>query len=325
LIVRYWILLLLVAGLLDAQELYREDVQVTLVSLYVTALDPTGEVQTGLTPEDFTLAEDGVPQTISSFSAGNEDVPLTVAFLVDNSGSITKGDLEMARSAGLLLLREMKPDDKMFLIAFRHDTADLVEPTFDKTKLESMLLAMQPRYGNTALYDAISFTAEKLNRELGRKVLILFSDGQDNSSSKHLNDLLMNVAGLSDITVLSVGTIFHESEKSRFLADQEYKKGRAAMEKLADVTGGTAVFPDSRAAMEKSLSDFRSLIRKQYTLGYYPTNRARDRSWREITIESRRKNIRLSYRKGYFAPGPESSNLLQQTTSSEKNAQEPRH
>ena len=314
---------ILIASGSIAQEPFREDVQVTLVSLYVTALNDAGEVQTGLTADNFVLTEDGFSQTINSFSAGSEDVPLTVAFLVDNSGSMTRDDLEMARSAGLLLLNEMKSDDKMFLIAFRQDAASLVEPTFDTKKLQNMLLSMKPRYGNTALYDAISLTAEKLNHELGRKVLILFSDGQDNSSTKRFNDLLAGVAGLSDITVLSIGTLFHTSEASRFVAFQEYKKGREALEKLADVTGGAAVFPETKASMEKSLSDFRNLIRKQYTLGYYPTNRARDSSWRQIRIECKRKGVKLSYRKGYVSPGPITSIQTEQTTSSEKNGSEP--
>ena len=249
------LLLLMVAGLLHAQEPYREDVQVTLVSIYVSALDSSGQVQTGLTADDFLLTEDGVPQTISSFSSGNEDVPLSVGFLVDNSGSITKNDMEMARSAGLILLNEMKPDDKMFLVAFRQDQAALVEPTFDKKKMESTLLSLKPRYGNTALYDAISYAADKLNHELGRKVLILFSDGQDNSSTRTMNDLLMGVGGLSDVTVLSIGTLFHESEVHRYMADQEYRKGRSVLEKLADITGGSAVFPATTAEMQKSLGD----------------------------------------------------------------------
>jgi VWFA-related protein len=314
---------ILITAITIAQQPFREDVQVTLVSLYVTALNEAGEVQTGLTADDFVLTENGFPQTINSFSAGSEDVPLTVAFLIDNSGSMTKDDLEMARSAGLLLLNEMKSDDKMFLIAFRQDTSSLVEPTFDPKKLENMLLSMKPRYGNTALFDAISLTAEKLNRELGRKVLILFSDGQDNSSVKRFNDLLVGVAGLSDITVLSIGTLFHTNEAPRFIAYQEYKKGREALEKLADVTGGIAVFPETKASMAKSLSDFRNLIRKQYTLGYYPTNSARDGSWREIRIECKRKGVKLSYRKGYVAPGPIPPIQTEQTTSSERNGSEP--
>jgi VWFA-related protein len=217
--------------------------------------------------------------------------------------------MEMARSAGLVLLKEMKQDDKMFLVAFRQDQSALVEPTFDKKKMEATLLSLQPRYGNTALYDAISFAAEKLNRELGRKVLILFSDGQDNSSGKNLNDLLLGVGGLSDVTVLSIGTLFHESEIHRFMADQEYRKGRSVLEKLADITGGSAVFPANSAEMQKSLGDFRNLIRNQYTLGYYPSNRERDRSWRTIAVTCKRKGAHLTYRKGYLAPGPESIQL----------------
>jgi Ca-activated chloride channel family protein len=313
------LLALLISAFVNAQQPYREDVQVTLVSIYVTALDSSGQVQSGLTDDDFVLTEDGIPQTISSFSSGNEDVPLSVGFLVDNSGSMTKSDLEMARSAGLILLNEMKTDDKMFLVAFRQDQSSLVEPTFDKKKIESTLTSMQPRYGNTAIYDAIYFAAKKLNQELGRKVLILFSDGQDNSSKRSFKDLMMDVGGLSDVTILSIGTLFHQSDAHRFMAEQDYRKGHEVMEKLADVTGGASVFPESVKEMQQSLGDFRSLIRNQYTLGYYPTNRAQDHKWREISITCKRKGVRLTYRKGYVAPGPESIELPQGSSTYETN------
>ena len=287
--------------LLTAQEPLKEDLQVTLVALYVSAMDARGDFVTGLRPEDFLLKENGIPQVISSFSSGNEDVPLTVAFVVDNSGSMTAGDLEMARATGLLLLKQMKPNDKMSLISFRHDPTSLVELTFEKNRIENMLRNMKPQYGTTALFDAIYFAAGKLDNELGRKVLILFSDGQDNTSSRRLNHLLDEVAALSDITILSIGTLLHREQINRFGAMEEYKKGRAAMENLAAVTGGFSIFPENKTAMEKAVTDFRSLIRNQYTLGYYPTNREADGTWREITLQCKRKGVRLLSRTGYYA------------------------
>ncbi|MCI0413258.1 VWA domain-containing protein [bacterium] len=289
------------SAFLIAQEPLREDLQVTLVTLYVSATDTRGDFVTYLTPEDFLVKENGVQQTISSFSSGNEDAPLTVAFVVDNSGSMTAANLEMARSAGFLLLKEMKPNDKMSLIAFRHDATSLVELTFEKNRIENMLRTMRPQYGTTALYDAIYFSAGKLDTELGRKVLILFSDGQDNTSRHRLNSLLDEVAALSDITILSIGTLFQKEEINRYGAIEEYKKGRAAMEKLAEVTGGFSIFPENKAALEEAVTDLRSLIRNQYTLGYYPTNRNADGTWREINLECKRKGIRLLTRKGYYA------------------------
>ncbi len=303
---RLWFLILLFGLTLQflyAQEPIREDVQVTLVSLYVSVIDAGGNFVTDLKPEDFVLREDGEVQAIQSFSAGSDDVSLTVAFLMDNSGSITANDLEMARSAGLLLLQELKSDDKIFLIVFRHDAKSLVEPTFDKRKIEDTLRSIRPQYGTTALYDAIYLAAGKLDRELGRKVLLLFSDGQDNSSNRRLNDLLAGIAGFSDITVISIGTRFHQEEASRYGAMEEYKKGRAAMEQMANVTGGFSVFPENKAALEKTVYDLRNWIRNQYTLGYYPVNRKRDGSWRALNLECKRKGVRLAYRKGYFAPG----------------------
>ncbi len=290
-----------ISAFLTAQEPLKEDLQVTLVALYVSARDTRGDFVTGLTPEDFLLQENGIPQTISSFSSGNEDVPLTVAFVVDNSGSMTAADLDMARATGLLLLKQMKPNDKMSLIAFRHDTTSLVELTFEKNKIENILRTMKPQYGTTALFDAIYYAAGKLDNELGRKVLILFSDGQDNTSFRKLNNLLNEVAALSDITILSIGTLLHKEEMNRFGAIEEYKKGRTAMEQLAAVTGGFSIFPENTTQMEKAVTDFRSLIHNQYTLGYYPTNRNADGTWREITLQCKRKGVRLLSRTGYYA------------------------
>ncbi len=273
----------------------------TLVNLYVSAMDSSGDFVTDLKQDDFLVKENGVSQTIGSFSSRDEDVPRTVAFVVDNSASITAPDLDMARAAGLFLLVQMKPNDRMSLIAFRHDTSSLVDPTFDKNRIESMLRSIRPRYGTTALYDTINYAANKLDNELGRKILILFSDGQDNSSQYRLNDLLKGVGALSDITILSIGTLFHKEEMNRYGAAEEYKKGKAAMERLVEVTGGFSIFPENKTVLEKALIDLPNLIRNQYTLGYYPTNRKPDGTWREINMECRRKGIRLRYRRGYYA------------------------
>jgi Ca-activated chloride channel homolog len=297
-----------------SQDTLQEDLQVTLVSLYVSAIDSEGNYVTDLRPQDFVLLENGEMQTINSFSAGTDDISLTVAFLIDNSGSITAADLDMARSGGLLLLREMKSNDKFLLMTFRHDAKSLVEPTFDKTQIENTLRSIRPQYGNTSLYDAIYHAAGKLDRELGRKVLLLFSDGQDNSSLRRLNDLLTGVVALSDITVISIGTRFHKEEANRYGALEEHQKGRAALEKLAQTTGGFSVFPEDKAAFEKTVLDLRNWIRNQYTFGYYPSNRRRDGSWREIQLRCKRKGVRLAFRKGYFAP--DSENTIQTEHSS---------
>jgi Ca-activated chloride channel family protein len=215
----------------------------------------------------------------------------------------------MARGAGLLLLREMQQDDKFFLITFRHDAKSLVEPTFEKKQMENMLQSIRPQYGNTALYDAIYLAADKLERELGRKVLLLFSDGQDNSSSRRLNDLLTGVVALSDITVISIGTPFHKEAANRYGELEAHKKGRDALEQLAKATGGFSVFPENKMELEKAVLGLRNWIRNQYTLGYYPSNRKLDGSWREIQVECKRKGVQLSFKRGYFAADSDSATI----------------
>ena len=286
-----------------AQEGLREDLQVTLVSLYVSAVNADGEYVTDLKPEDFSLYEDGAVQSINAFNTGNDDLSLTVGFLMDNSASISAADLDMARSAGLLLLQELKATDKLLLITFRHSANAMVEPTFDKQKIEATLRSLQPQYGTTALYDSIYLAAGKLDQELGRKVLLLFSDGQDNASTHRLNDLLAEIAGLSDITVITIGTRLHPESARRYGALEDHRKGRAALEQLANITGGFSVFPEKNEELQKAVVELRNWIRNQYTMGYYPVNRKQDGAWRNIRLHCKRKGVRLSYRKGYFAPG----------------------
>ena len=298
-----WLLFLLPLLAVSAQQGLREDLQVTLVSLYVSAVDSAGNVVTDLKTEDFSLYENGTLQTINTFNHGDDDISLTVAFVMDNSASISGADLDLARSAGLLLLREMKPTDKFFLITFRHDMSSLVEPTFEKKKIEDTLRSLKPQYGTTALYDSIYLASKKLDHELGRKVLLLFSDGQDNSSERKLNDLLAGVAALSDITVISVGTRLHPISANRFGAAEEHKKGRDALMRLSDITGGFSIFPENQDELGRAVVELRNWIRNQYTIGYYPDNRLRDGAWRAIRLQCKRKGIRLNYRKGYFAPG----------------------
>ncbi len=280
-----------------------EDIDVTLVSVYITAVDEGGKFVTDLKSDDILLIEDGIPQQSSFFGSGAENLPLTVALLIDNSGSITASNLELARQAGLLILEEMKSIDKMLLVTFRYTTTAIVEPTFDKNRIRESLKKLSVQYGTTALFDAIHFAAGKLNQELGRKVMILFSDGQDNVSRHRLKDLLTDVAGSPDITIVSIGTLFPQYAISRYGMEKDYERGKKALQELSDSTGGYSVFPRDSSDLQQSVVKLRDFLRSQYTLAFSPSNKARNGSWRKIEIQCKRRNLRLLYRKGYVGPG----------------------
>lgn len=278
-----------------------EDMDVTLVSVYVSAMDSKGKFVTNLRPEEIVLTEDGELQTISEFRLGEKDLPLTVSLLVDNSASFGAKDLDLAKNAGLLLLKEMKPHDKMLLITFRQSPSIAVEPTFEKDKIERALHSIQPQYGNTALFDSISLAAQVLQEELGRKYLILFSDGQDNVSQRSYKDLLSRIQGLSNVSIISIGTVLSK-KASRFLgAKQEYEKGKKALIQLADSSGGFSYFPSKISDLHDMVKQFREALESQYFLAYTPSNRKKDGSWREIDLRCLRPGITLIYPKGYFA------------------------
>src|SRR5574341_1001222 len=165
-------------------DTFQETVDVTLVSVYLTAVDSNGRFVKDLRPEEFVVQENGEVQTITQFEFGDRGIPLTIAFLIDNSTSIDGPDLEIAKGAAHLLLETMHPEDKMFLVTFRRTAAVVVEPTFEKATMEGALKTLQPQYGSTALFDAVALAAGLFQKELGKKFLILFSDGQDNASQK---------------------------------------------------------------------------------------------------------------------------------------------
>jgi Mg-chelatase subunit ChlD len=191
--------------------------KVKVVTLYATVRDKKGKIVSTLAKDDFTLDEDGAPQTISYF-AKDSDVPLTLGPLVDTSMS-TRHYLGAERDASYSFLNDMlRPDkDKAFLIHFDHEVELLQDLTSSKEKLKAavgLLDTPDPDdshggggrgyHGGTLLYDAIYLAADELmKKQQGRKALIVLSDGVDNGSRKDLEDAVES-AQRSDTAIYSV-------------------------------------------------------------------------------------------------------------------------
>jgi len=279
---------------------FQEEVDVTLVSVYLTALDSNGRFVTDLRPDELIVREGGEAQTINQFGFGDREIPLTIAFLVDNSTSISAQDLGMAKNAGLLILKTLRAQDKMVLVSFRKTASVVVGPTFEKNKMEAALLALQPQYGSTALFDALAVATGILQNELGKKFLILLSDGQDNASQKPYRLLESRIPGLADVSIVSFGTVPPANGWKLQGAKQEYEKGKNALEKLAYSTGGLSYFPSTISQLQNAIQQLREAIQNQYIVAYSPTDRNKDGSWREIEIQCSRPRVTLSYRRGYY-------------------------
>jgi Ca-activated chloride channel homolog len=288
-----------------AQDI-KESVKVEVVNVYLTATDSKGHFITDLKPDDLVLKEDGVPQHITHFAnfaneggmnLGEKDVPLTVAFVIDTSDSMSaklsggQQKINIVKNAAFRLLEELQQDDKMMLIGF-DENPDLITPlTQDKKDFSEDLLFMDVTGGNTALLDSIYFALQKIKDESGRKIIVVCSDGEDTASYLRFDEVLSNLIA-SDVTVLAFGTLALSSSSLR---------GRYILEKLASASGGYAFFPSSLSELDEVMEKLRQGMRSQYSLGYVPLRPISDGTWRKIEIQTKRAGLKFRYREGYYA------------------------
>lgn len=268
--------------------------EVALVNLVFTATDRKGRVVEGLGPEDFELFEDGKAQRIEYFSdpGKGSDVPLTIALLVDTSGSVRQR-LEYEKEAAARFFREiLRPDRDLALVIQFDSEVNLVQDfTQDPEALYRALDSLRAG-NNTALYDAVYLAAEeKLKAEAGRKVVVVITDGADTASLVK-KETAIEAAQKNDILIYGIGV-----QGGRFRTDF------GVLQKFARETGGEFFSP--KASGEEIRDAFSSIqrdIRGHYSLGYTPSNRLRDGAFRKIELRSKRSGVRVRTRSGYYAP-----------------------
>ena len=270
-------------------------VDVDLVNIPFTVASERDKLVTNLNRENFRVFEDDRPQTITNFSR-EADVPLTIALVIDASGSV-RDKLQAEKEAAIDFLYSTlrRGEDKALVLAFDTNVSLLQDYTDDATLLSKQLEGIRAG-GGTALYNAVYFAVrEKLAAEEGRRVVILISDGDDNCSRHSLEETL-EWAQRNEVTIYAVSTNSMEPWR---LSD----RGSGILKTLADETGGTVfspVKPDDLVANFKRIS---RELRAQYTLAYRSTNPRKDGSFRKVRIEVAGKRYTVRARPGYYAPG----------------------
>jgi Ca-activated chloride channel homolog len=283
---------------------------VNFVVLHASVLNDRGQFVSGLKLEDFRVLEDKIPQKISVFR--QEDVPVSMGLVIDNSGSMRPKEDEV-KAAALTFIKTGNPEDEAFVVNFNEDFyLDTVHDfTSDLGEMRDALDRMQAR-GSTALYDAVIASLDHLKKgSKDKKVLLVITDGVDNASRRTLQNAVQE-AQHSDALIYAIG-LFTDDELKHNAA--EMRRARKALTDLASATGGREFFPESVNDTEAICTQIARDIRNQYTLAYYPTNEARDSSFRsvQVTITSPPGKGKLSVRTrtGYYAkslPRPASGN-----------------
>jgi Ca-activated chloride channel family protein len=264
-----------------------------LVVLHATARDRRGAYVTGLPADAFAVFEDGERQTIQFF--GIQDRPVTVGLLIDSSGSMRASRDRVIAAAGAFVEKSHR-DDETFALLF-NDTVRAALPggppfTRDADTLRAALSAAIVTVGRTAMYDAIAAGLDHVARGTYlTKVLVVVSDGGDNASTTAFEDLLRKVQ-VSNTVIYTIG----------FVDPVERDANPKRLRQLADASGGEAFRPRDMTEIGGVLGSIANDIRQMYTIGYVPTNTARDSRLRRVRVVARApggRDLRVRTRAGY--------------------------
>jgi Ca-activated chloride channel family protein len=265
-----------------------------LVSLRVSVTDKEGRFVSGLNQGAFAVYEDGVRQEISFFS--EPDAPVAVGVVLDVSASMTGAKIEHAREAVARFIQTSHEEDEYFLIGFNQHPQLLLDGVRGGEKMPARISGIEPQ-GATALYDAVAFSLDQIARSrLRKRALIVISDGEDNRSRLDLGRVrrMLRESDVAVYTVL-IGPLRLRSN------------GGMVMDDLASASGGKSYFPGNAEKMSEAFEQIALELRRQYSIGYTPSNFLADGKWRhiEIKVTPQPGFLRLvaRSRNGYYALG----------------------
>ena len=294
-------------------------VNVEVVQLFFNVKDKHGALIPALTKTDFDIFEDGKPQTIKYFKA-ESDLPLTLGILIDSSGSQQRV-LEMEKEVGASFLENiLRPKDEAFVISFDVDVNLLQDFTNSVSRLRKALNSAKINIGGgvgcssgpigpqgpipcsstgprgTLLYDAVYLAShDELAHEVGRKAMILLTDGEDQGSRLQVRDAIEAAQKADAICYVLL------------IADRGFYgfggySGDAEMKKLTAQTGGRVIEVGNKIEkLRQAFEQISNELRSQYNIGYSPTNTARDGGFRKVEIKPKQTEYKIQARNGYYA------------------------
>ncbi|MDX6559474.1 MAG: hypothetical protein QOF72_2523 [Blastocatellia bacterium] len=309
---------------LSSDDVVRVDASLT--NVFFTAADKQKRFLSTLKREDVRVLEDGAPQEIFTFQP-NSDLPLSLAILIDTSGSEERTLPEEKAAARAFLESVMRPArDEAAVVSFTGEVTLEQGLTGNVARLRRAIDQVefvppsgyigggvvvggtppisgtqQTLAGSTAIWDAIWATSNELlsdSAEHQRRAIVLLTDGEDTISQVHMQDAISR-ALKADALIYAIG-----------IGDRyQFGINEGALKKITEGTGGRAYFPRNERELREAFAQIERELREQYLIAYSPSNKTRDGSYRRVTIEIvnpelRKESLKLTYRPGYFAKTP---------------------
>jgi Ca-activated chloride channel family protein len=275
----------------DKDSVIRVDTR--LVVLHATVVDKSQHLVTNLPKTAFQVYENEVQQTIKDFK--REDVPVSMGLIVDNSGSM-RDKREKVKESALALVKDSNPQDEVFVVNFNDEAfLDTKDFTSNVKDMEEALSKIDSR-GGTAMRDAIRMSIDEAKEKGKRdkKVLVVVTDGNDNSSLISLENLV-RASQQSGIIVYTIGLLSEEEHR-------EASRAKRALIAISNATGGQSYFPKDLTEVTKIAHQVAHDIRNQYIITYTPTIQALDGTFRKIRVVANGPNKPVvRTRSGYYA------------------------
>ncbi len=271
------------------------------VAVFFAATDH-GKSVSDLTQQDVVIQDAGRPPEVVTHFRNESQLPLRLGLVIDTSASITK-QFAFEQKAAASFLRKSLTDkhDMAFVVGFENAVLLVQDFTGDSASVTAGIDQLSPG-GGTALWDAVKFASDKLastaEEKPSAKILVIISDGEDNSSSATLKEAIES-AEHGGVTLYTVST-------RAFAGGDDLNASTAdrAMRALAEQTGGTALFPGSLGDLDRRLADLQEVIRSRYLISYKPAAFRSDGSYRTIGVVARKSGhkLRVYARRGYYSP-----------------------
>jgi len=271
---------------------------VDIVSLNVTAMDPSNHYVTDLEEKQFSIFEDGVKQDLSFFTRKQQAIAMSL--LLDSSASM-EDKLPTLQTAATNFVHRLKSNDLAQIIDFDSRVEIRKAFTSNQTELESAI-QQTAAGGSTSLYNAIYISLKELakiraqgDEDVRRQALVLFSDGEDTSSLISFDEVL-ELAKRSETAIFTIALRGTDTQSKGF------HEAEFVMRQLAQETGGRAFFPAKIDDLNGVYAEIADELASQYTLGYSSKNNKRDGAWRRIVVQIDKPNVAPRTKRGYYAP-----------------------